>query len=273
MDHWTLHETEGIKYFCLPSFEQTGLVKHAFTTRWGGHSREEFADFNQALHVGDNPEVVVANRKRMALALGISLEDLVVGEQVHGDRVGVVTRADRGKGARAEVTAIPATDALITNEPGVALATHHADCVAIFLLDPVRRAIGLAHAGWKGTALEVGRKALLRMGDQFGTRPEDCLVGISPSIGPCCYEVDTRVRDQLPAYFLTWPGVLVDKGEGHYQFDLWEANRRSLLTLGVPYTNISVSRLCTCCHPEMFFSYRFTGGRTGRMSAVLMLRD
>lgn len=271
MDNWFCCDTDGVRYFQIPSFQKTGLVQTAFTTRWGGGSRDEYADFNQGLHVGDDSDVVVANRARLADRLGFSLDDLVVGEQIHGRRVEVVTAADRVRGARDLETAVAGTDGLVTNEPGVAIATQHADCAAIFLLDPVRRAIGLAHAGWKGTALEIGQAALQVMGGQFGTRPADCLAGISPAIGPCCYEVDARVRDQLPLEFLNWPGVLINQGDGRYRLNLWEANKRSLMAAGVPESSISISCQCTNCHPELFYSYRYAGGRTGRMTAVLML--
>ncbi|HEX3031873.1 MAG TPA: peptidoglycan editing factor PgeF [Bacillota bacterium] len=262
----------GFQYLEIPSFAATGLVRHGFSTRHGGVSGEPFSSLNLALHVGDNPEAVRQNRQSLSSALGINASHWVTAQQVHGARVAVVTGSDQGRGAVDYPDALPDTDALITRERGVPLATFYADCVPVFFLDPVTPAIGLAHAGWKGTVYRIPTETLKGMGRYFGTRPEDCLVGIGPSIGPCCFEVDEQVVIQFQAAFDFWPQVITAAGEGKWLVDLWQVNLRALMEAGVPAENITVAGECTRCHPETYFSFRAEKGQTGRMGGVIMLR-
>ncbi|MHB8158282.1 MAG: polyphenol oxidase family protein, partial [Desulfocucumaceae bacterium] len=184
--------TGEIKYISFDIFERTGLVKHAFTTRHGGVSRGGFGSLNLAMHVGDDQGAVLENRKRICSVLGVDPEDMVVGHQVHGDSVCLVTRDHRGRGALDLQDAIPETDALITNCPGLLLSSYYADCVPVMIMDPVKKAIALVHAGWKGTAKRIAATTIKAMSGAFGTNPGDCLAVIAPSIGPC-YEVDQPV--------------------------------------------------------------------------------
>lgn len=260
-----------LAYLTIPSFEATGLVTHAFTTRLGGFSSPPYDRLNLGLHVGDDPELVRQNRQRICHALGIDARRLVTAEQVHGDKVKVVTARDLGRGAFVYQEAIKATDALITKERKIPLSTYFADCVPLFILDPVTPAIGLSHAGWKGTVLKIGAKTIGRMAEEFGTQAKNCLVGIGPSIGPCCYEVDEAVVEKLAANF-SEPGLfLKPKGQGKWMLDLWQANAWVFKEMGVKEENITFSGYCTSCHAQLFFSYRAQGGRTGRMAAILML--
>ncbi|RJQ28675.1 MAG: peptidoglycan editing factor PgeF [Peptococcaceae bacterium] len=260
-------------YYTFSRFNVTGMVVHSFTTRYGGVSKKPYDTLNMAFHVGDEPRSVLANRSLACERLGIEQGDLVAGRQAHGDRVAVVTAADRGRGAFEEETALPGTDALITNVPGLTLAGFYADCASLLLLDPVRRVAALAHAGWRGTALRIGQKTLRQMSVSFGTDPRDCLAGIAPSIGPCCYEVGDRVIDDFKKTFSNWRVLAAGTAPGKWRLDLWEANRRVLLDAGLRPENIAVAGLCTACHSDVFFSYRAHGGVTGRMAAFLMLRE
>lgn len=250
---------------------ETGLVKHGFTSRLGGVSQPPFHTLNLGFTVQDAPEKVVENRRRAARAVGFPLEDLVALQQVHGDRVAVVAAEHRGRGALTYETALPGTDAVITNVPGVPLSTYHADCVPVIFLDPVTPAVGLAHAGWKGTALKIAAKTLLEMKKYFGTRVEDCLVAIGPSIGPCCYEVDRPVRDAFGQAFAHGEAFFRAAGQGKWHLDLWEANASALEEAGVPRDHIFTSRLCTGCQRDLFYSHRKENGLTGRMAALIML--
>ncbi|MGB9802734.1 MAG: peptidoglycan editing factor PgeF [Desulfofundulus sp.] len=271
MPGYLWREEGTAKYLLWEAFLNTGLVSHGFTTRHGGVSTGAYATLNMAFHVGDDPHRVLANRERVCRDLEMAPEHLVAGEQVHGDRVAVVGKVHRGRGARAAQDALPATDALITGERLVPLSSYYADCVPVFLLDPVRRVVGLAHAGWKGTYLGIAGKTVQAMGRFFGSRPGDCLAGIGPSIGPCCYEVDTPVVDRFKDRYSFWRDILVPNRSGRWQLDLWEANRRILMEAGLEPGNIFISRICTCCRQDLFFSYRGSGGLTGRMAALIML--
>lgn len=266
-------QEEGqVKYLVFEHLGRTGLVTHAFTTRHGGTSTGEYATLNMAFHVGDDPQRVLANRETACRALGIDPAHLVAGEQVHGAYVAVAGRAERGRGATSPEGALQATDALVTAEPLVPLSAYFADCVPVFLLDPVRKVVGLAHAGWRGTCLGVAARTVKAMSRRFGSRPADLLAAIGPAIGPCCYRVGEdvagKMRESLPA----WPDLLVPAGPGKWRLNLWEANRRMLVGAGLEPANIAVAGLCTCCRQDLFFSHRGSGGRTGRMAAFIMLR-
>jgi len=270
---FTEKEHNGVVYYTIPLFEETGLVAHGFSTRLGGVSQGAFTSLNLGTHVGDRLEAVMENRRRLCTVLGMNALQIVAAKQVHGDHVHVAAAADCGRGALAYESALEDTDALVTNEPGVPLSTYYADCVPVYFLDPVQRAIGLAHAGWKGTVLQIGRKTLEKMSREFGTKPEDCLVGIAPSIGPCCYEVDERVVEKVKRSFAFWSELVKPQGQGKWRLDLWEANRRQLMEAGVNERNIAVAALCTSCRNGLFFSYRVDGGITGRLGAYLMLKN
>ncbi|WP_227767074.1 peptidoglycan editing factor PgeF [Zhaonella formicivorans] len=267
-----LEQHGKLAYLTIPAFTATNLVNHCFTTRLGGFSQAPFQSLNMALHVGDNPEVVARNRREICSAIGINHLDLVAGEQVHGENIRVAVWEDKGRGAALYKQALLSTDALITRMPGVPLSTYYADCVPIFILDPVTPAIGLAHAGWKGTVLKIGAKTVLRMQAEFGSQPDNCLIGIGPSIGPCCYEVDGRVVERLAANFNVSEQFLQPAPRGKWLLNLWHANAYALQEVGVKAEHISYSRYCTSCNTELFFSYRAEQGKTGRMAALLMLK-
>jgi YfiH family protein len=265
-------EKEGIKYITFGIFTGTGLVKHAFTTRAGGVSAGPFRSLNMALHVGDDPVAVVENRKMVCSALGAGLEDLVAGQQVHGTTVLAVSAAHRGRGSLSREDAIPGADGLITKETGLLLASYYADCVPVMLLDPVGRAIGLAHAGWKGTVGRIAGKAVQSMVYNYGTNPRDCLAVVGPSIGPCCYEVDAPVVEMVKESFDRWPEMVKQTGPGRWRLNLWLANRIALAEAGVRVEHIAEPGLCTNCNRELFFSYRGQSGACGRMASLMMLK-
>lgn len=262
----------NLEVYTFPHLEATGLVVHGFTTRTGGVSDGPYRGLNTAFHVGDIDFHVQTNRALACNALGINPDHLVAGNQIHGDIVMIVGEQDKGRGALSEKDSLPDTDALVTGSAGVPLSSYYADCVPIFFLDPVNKVIALAHAGWKGTVLKIGQKTVERMAVVFGTDPRDCLAGVGPSIGPCCYEVDEQVAGQFRDSFSEFLDLAESLSPGKWKLNLWEANRRVLLAAGLKSENILTARICTSCNSDLFFSYRAHNGKTGRMAALIMLR-
>lgn len=264
---FTLKNNNNIWYGAFPAFEQAGFV-NACSCRLHGESDIVPGTLNLALHVGDDVEKVLSNRKVFAEAIGVDAKRFTTCQQVHGSKVTLVTKELVGSGATDFANTIADTDALITNLPNVPLMLFYADCVPVLLADLESGAIGLAHAGWRGTVATIGAKTLAAMGEAFGTKPHNVLVGIGPSIGVCCYEVDDFVRDQAKGY----EEFFAPKGGGKYQLDLWGMNARQLVEAGVPAENIAISSVCTNDNVELFCSYRAEQGKTGRMGVCLCAR-
>ena len=253
------------------------VVTHAVSTRIDGVSKPPFDSLNLALHVGDEPENVIANRKKFVQSLGFKLSDIITPNQVHGEKIFRVDENYRGCGCTNYADSIPETDALITNTPALPLMLCFADCVPIFFVDVANSAIGLAHGGWRGTFKKIAAKTLLKMGDEFGTRPENCLIGIAPSIGACCYEVGGEVLDECKIAFPKNVDELLIERDGKIFLDLWRANVVQLLEIGACEENIDVANECTCCNDGWYFSYRAAHkknlDRTGRIAALIALKD
>ncbi|MGI6677542.1 MAG: peptidoglycan editing factor PgeF [Dehalobacterium sp.] len=259
--------------FTIPDFSRSGLVKHGFSCRLGGVSKGEFSSLNLAFHVGDDPAHVISNRKKIVHLLDSKIESLVASEQVHDHQVFVVEKSVQGRGSDSCATAIPGTDALITNIPGIMLSSYYADCVPLFFLDLEHQVIALAHAGWRGTVLNIGVKTLEKMAETFWTRPEHCLIGIGPAIGSCCFQVDQKVLNTFVSTFDFCQQFTQPLGQGKWAIDLPGINHHLLIKKGVLPEHITQSRLCTSCNTDLFFSYRKEQGRTGRQAALIMLNE
>lgn len=263
---------EEVKYISFPAFEETGLVRHGFSTKHGGVSQGCYTAMNLSFTRGDEPVRVEENFRRFSKTIGVTKDSLVLSDQIHDTVIRRVTAADRGKGIT-RANDIKGVDGLITNEEGVTLTTFYADCVPLFFLDPVNRAVGLSHAGWRGTVAGMAAKTVSAMKEAFGTDPSELLAGIGPSIGPCCYEVS---RDVIMEFEKNTNHGIISKiarkvdGE-HYMLDLWEANRLFLLDAGVSDTHITVTDLCTKCHSDDFFSHRIMGTARGSLAAMISL--
>lgn len=261
---------DGVWYGLFAHLAHRGLA-HGVSTRLGGLSVPPYAALNLGLKTGDDPEKVRHNRRLFAQAVGLDIERAVACQQVHGDHVHLATAADAGRGGLDHDAAIPAADALATATAGLPLILFFADCVPVLIHDPVRPAVAVVHAGWKGSVARIAAKTVHTMGRAFGTRPADCLVAIGPSIGPCCYEVDQPVIDALQEFFCdTWEHLVIPRGH-RWLLDLWETNRRQLIDAGVPRENIEISGVCTACNTELFYSHRKEKGQTGRMGAIISL--
>lgn len=261
----------GLVYLTIPAYEDTGLVKHCFTTRLGGVSQGIYDSLNTSCIKDDPIENVRRNLELICEAIDIDYTRLVFSQQTHEDNVRVVTKADIGKGLTV-VSDIMNTDGLMTNIPGIPLITFYADCVPLFFLDKKNKAIAISHSGWKGTVLKIGVKTITQMSEVYGTNPEDCLIGIGPSIGPECFEVGPEVAREFMDSFDYWAEFLEPFGSDRFKIDLWKANKLMLTEAGIPEKNITISGLCTKCNEEMFFSYRRDKGRNGSLSAIMELR-
>ena len=265
-------DAKGVARYGTFSIFPGDLVVHAISTRFGGVSKAPFASMNLTLHVGDDAADVEENRRRCLGWLGVDFERLTTPEQVHGDEILRVGEKEAGRGRLSYADAIPGTDALMTDEPGVPLMLCFADCTPILLFDPVRRAAAIAHGGWKGTVRSIAAKTVRAMADAFGTRPEACLAAIGPAIGPCCYEVGDEVAEAFRKAFPEYKEDILLERNGKIHLDLWKANRLQLEEAGLLPEHIDAADVCTSCHAETFFSYRAEGPTTGRIAAVMAVR-
>lgn len=251
-------------------------IVHAVSTRIGGYSKKPFDSLNLGLHVGDNVDDVIINREKFIRSLGYELEDIVTPNQIHGENIFRAEESHRGRGSHNYNDSIPQTDALITNVPNLPLMLCFADCVPILFADTKNRAVGIAHGGWKGTMMKIAAKTFIAMRDNFGTKPEHCLVGIAPSIGACCYEVGDNVIAACREVFPAQVDELIINRDGRSYLDLWAANRIQLVEVGIPSKNIDVARECTCCTDNFYFSYRAARKNnqqeTGRIGALIALK-
>lgn len=262
-------EQDGIVYLTFPAFSRIEGIKHLFTTRLGGVSEGIFSTMNFSFTRGDKKESVEENFRRIVAVLGCRAEDIVCADQTHTTNIRYVTKADAGKGVVTEKD-YSDIDGLITKEPGIALATFYADCVPLYFADPVKRVIGLAHSGWRGTVGRIGEKMLTKMITDFGCEKQDILVAIGPSICKDCYEVSEDVAEQFKKEF--GREVLEDgKEPGKFQLDLWRANELVFLQAGLVREQITVTDICTCCNDSVLFSHRASRGKRGNLGAFLML--
>jgi YfiH family protein len=209
----------------------------------------------------------------MALAIGVTEDSLVFAKQTHTTNVRVVTEEDKGKGIIKELD-YDDIDGLITNVPGLCLTTFYADCVPLFVVDPVNKAIGLSHSGWKGTVAKMGQVTLEQMKKTYGTNPEDVVVAIGPSICQKCYEVSEDVIIEFQNQFDSkWLDALYyKKDNGRYQLNLWKANEIIFLESGVKKENIAVTNVCTNCNPDILWSHRATKGQRGSLAAFMAIK-
>lgn len=265
---------KGVTWLSFPSLEETGLVSHAFSTRMGGVSKGPYATMNFSFTRGDDPEDVKENYRRMAEALDVDMNRMVLTWQTHTTNVRVVSEQDFGKGVICDRD-YRDVDGLITNIPGVTLVTFFADCVPLYFVDTKNKAIGLSHSGWRGTVNRMGSVTLEKMAREFGTEPKHVVACIGPSICQDCYEVGPEVIEQFQAAFSVehYEKLFYEKPNGKFQLNLWEANRIILMEAGVPEENLSVTDICTHCNPKLLFSHRRSADKRGNLCAFLCLND
>jgi len=255
------HESSGIRFFTFETLQHPAL-RHAVLTRRGGNSPHPWTSLNLGGTIGDQPERVHAN-----LSLGMTAVDLPAASlaqvwQVHSSEiVRVDSPTEAGTPAKA--------DGMVTARPKVSLLMRFADCVPILLFDPIQIAIGVAHAGWLGTVRGVSIQLVSRMVREFGSRPEDLIAGLGPSIGPDHYPVGPEVAAQVESTFGARSSELLLPRDGQVVFDLWAAIRSQLESTGI--RSVEIAGICTACNLDDWYSHRGERGQTGRFGAVLAL--
>jgi hypothetical protein len=245
------------------SWDDASLV-HAILTRLGGVSLPPFDSLNLSQVVGDDPAAVAANYERVCGALGIRRSQMATCYQMHSADVLVVAAADGGR-------LVGQGDAMITDQPGVYLSMRFADCTPLLLHDPVRRAVGIAHAGWRGTLKNMAGAVVRAMVERLGCLPGDITAVVGPAIGPCCYQVGSEVIQAAEAARRDAADLLQRRAGERAYFDLWETNRRQFVEAGVG--RVAVAGLCTACRTDRFFSHRAEQGRGGRFAALIGYRE
>ena len=265
-------EDKSVPLLYFPILENTGIVEHCFTTRAGGVSEGIFDSLNLSFTRGDDESAVMENYDRLAAALDTRKEQFVCTDQTHTTNVIRVGKEDCGYGVTRQK---PYTDVdgLVTDEPGVVLSTFFADCVPLYFVDTVNRAIGLSHSGWRGTVGRMGQRTLEKMATEFGTNPKDIVAAVGPSICQDCYEVSEDVAEEFIKEFSGHADeILINKENGKYQLDLWKTNEIVLIEAGVKKENIAVTNICTCCNPDLLFSHRASKGKRGNLGAFMYIR-
>lgn len=267
-----LTNIEKTPYLKFQALERFDFIKHGFSTRLGGVSKGIYESMNLGFGRGDEDSNVRKNYELICDSIGIKADDLVFTDQVHKANIRVATKNDLGKGI-VQPRDYKEIDGQITNEPGVPLLTFAADCVPIYYVDPVKKAIGLTHSGWRGTALKIGRQTVIEMEKHFGCNPKDIVAVIGPCICKDCYEVSSDVAEAFSKEFSAkeMKTFLQEKKGDKYQLDLWEANRLILIEAGLLNDNITVSSVCTMGNPKLLFSHRGSKGKRGSQAGFLSL--
>lgn len=268
-------ENAGVTYITFPKLEQYhNKMLHGFSTRLGGVSKEHLGSMNLSFTRGDNVEAVMENHRRFAKALGYDESKLVFSNQVHLTNFHKVTKEDCGKGITRK-SDILEIDGLVTNESGVPLITFYADCVPLFFYDPIKQVIAMAHSGWKGTVERIGARMVSYMESEYGSKPEDIICAIAPSICQKCYEVSEDVALRFLEVFGDGYGedLLYKKENGKYQLNLHKACKITLLEAGITSEHLDITDICTCCNSEFLFSHRASNGMRGNLAGVMMLKE
>lgn len=267
-------ENSNAAYITYENIEASNLVVHGVSTRLGGVSAGHLGSMNLSYSRNDDPENVRENYRIIADAIGFNPENIVMTDQTHTTNVKVITEdfADKGYMNPPKYKDI---DGLITNVPGLVLTAYFADCVPLLFLDPVKKAIGVAHSGWRGTVGRIGANVVKMMTENYGTNPTDILAAIGPSICADCYEVSEDVAAEFRYAFdaahhdrIIYPG----KAPSKYQLNLWEACRITMIEAGILADNIEMPGICTCHNPEFLFSHRASHGNRGNLAAFMALK-
>ena len=261
---------ENLSIYKFPLLSEKKGLTHGISTRQGGVSQGPYCSLNLSFKVGDTSENVRENRRRLAKALNLEEERFTQAEQIHGAEVAILDDLMPGCGGKRTSRAIPGVDALITKSSGPVLLLLGADCPLILLYDETTPALALIHASWRGLLGGIILKSLRAMNEAFSSRPERILAGISPSIGPCCYEVGEDFTQAWEKRSFRASNFFIHR-QGRIFFDLWQASQAQLLSGGLLPQNIYNPKVCTACNYEVFYSYRRSGGVTGRFGLFAAL--
>jgi len=269
------HKEGTIRYLSFGSLDSLGCVTDIFTTREGGISTGYHSSMNLSYTNGDDPENVDANYRIIAPVIGVDVDHIVRTHQTHTTNVVKVTPDMVYDDGRLHTQDYTDVDGLICDIPGIALATFYADCVPLYFVDPVRRAIGLSHSGWRGTVAGMAVVTVQAMHEAYGSDPADIYAAIGPSICKANYEVSEAVATEFKHAFGDDFERVCDPGRepGKYQLDLWESNRIMMMRAGIPGDHIEVAGICTYDNSDWLFSHRASDGRRGNMAAFLVLKE
>ncbi len=269
-----INKEASTPYLYYEELAKLPFIKHGFSTRLGGVSTDVFTSLNLSFSRGDEEESVKINYKRILQALDMADTSLMFSDQVHNTEIYQVVEEDECLSKDFEKH-LEGIDGLITNVPNVTLITSYADCVPLYIIDPVHKAIGLSHSGWKGTVNKIGKKTIEAMAQAYGTKPGDVICAIGPSICFDCYEISEDVANAFEQAFShdITDRILYNKGNGKYQLDLWMTNQEVLKEAGVKEENIINSNLCTCCNSALLFSHRASNGQRGNLAAFLSINS
>lgn len=260
---------KGTGLYCAEALDKAGGVSHGFSTREGGITVDPpKASLNLSWTRCGSPEEVIANFKIFAEGAGIDYDDMAVVNHEHGANVLRIAHEHRGRGFYKEP--LPPCDGIITDDPTVTLVTSHADCGAYFFYDPVHRAIGMAHAGWKGTLLRIGAEMARRMAEEFDTDPSDIIAATGPCICRDCFEVDADLGEKFQSEF-GYPGISRPGRQGKAYVDLELAAAVQFVEAGIRPESITLMNACTYENRQHFFSHRRDKGITGSMAAYIKL--
>lgn len=259
-----------------PLFQRETELQHGFSTRKGGVSKEHLASLNLSFSVEDAKENVLENFRRIGERFGKTPEDFVLSKQSHETKVLKVGTKDRGKGITKDRD-YEGIDALITDEKGIILSCFSADCVPILFYDPIHKAVGACHSGWRGTKGKILQNVVEEMRKHFSSNPAEILIAIGPSI---CKEQYVVSEDLALSFLEDYPDLGEDTAspiqrisKDKFQLDLWDLNRRIALNCGIKEEHISISGYCTMENPELFFSHRYSQGKRGLQGAFICLQD
>ena len=262
---------KGVCFLTFPELSKYSFINHAFSTKIGGVSSDEFSSMNLSFGRGDSDENVIENYYKICDACEFDYNSLVASHQVHGTNVVSVSEKDCGKGIYKSKFA-DGVDGLITNKKGVTLVTYFADCVPLYFVDIKKKVIALSHAGWRGTVNLIGAKTVKKMSEDYGSNISDIICAIGPAIGSCCFEVNEDVKKEFEKLNLDDNLIIKNFNNGKYTIDLWTANKQILLNCGISEENIITADMCTACNKDILFSHRATNGKRGGMAAFLCLK-
>lgn len=262
-----LNFSDSVGYLTFKALEKYDFVKHCFSTRLGGVSKNEFSSMNLSYGVNDIRENVDKNYDIFCDALGFSRENIVSSDQVHGNKIKIITENDV-KNRRFNYGGM---DGFVTNVPNIVLKTSHADCCPVYMLDTINKVVGLAHAGWRGTVAKIAENLAGVFVSAFGSEKSDIVCALGPAIGGCCFDVFEDVWSKFEDLNLGIKFQKSEKSEGKVCIDLEEVNEKILVSFGIDAKNIYKSRVCTSCHSDVLFSHRASKGKRGNNAAFISI--
>ena len=260
-----------VGYLTFKNLEEYNFFEHAYSSRFGGVSKNEFESMNLTFSCGDDPKNVKKNYEIFCSALGFDINKVVRAKQVHKNKIEIVYQKDTMGGFKEEVARI--ADGLITNVPGIILSTRHADCLAIFMIDPILKVVALGHAGWRGTVANVAGTLFDVFVSHYGSNPNDIVCALGPGIGQCCFEVDENTFKEFKNMNLSGFENFYIQNGNKYNINTLKVNKQVLIERGVREQNIFESDICTGCNHDWLFSHRASGGKRGNNGAFIMIKD